>query len=107
MELDCLLTYSSSINDLEELSPQSSPLQLYDRVSRTQANRLFCDRSGQTFRYQIKDGSVSFEVLTLDGMRSVETMQTSERCIIGVGNVPKRTYTLYSPVSDLVRSPIL
>jgi hypothetical protein len=107
MELDCLLTHGSSINVLEELTPQSSPLQLFDRVMRTQANRLFCGRSGQTFRYQIKDGSVNSSVMTLDGVQPLETVQALERYIIGVGNVGrnlgKATYTLYNSGSDLLK----
>ncbi|NJM27813.1 MAG: metallophosphatase [Pseudanabaena sp. RU_4_16] len=106
-ELDCLLLHGSSISVLEELSPQSSPLELLDRVVRTNANRLFCGRSGKTFRYQIKDGSVSSTVVTLDGEQSTQIFNTSERFIIGVGNVGhnpgQATYTLYSPGSDLVK----
>jgi hypothetical protein len=104
MELDCLLTHGSSINVLEELTPQSSPLQLFDRVMRTQANRLFCGRSGQTFRYHIKDGSVSSTVITLDGIQPSQSEEASERYIIGVGNIGRNpnvsTYTLYSPNTD-------
>jgi hypothetical protein len=58
VELDCLLLHGSSISVLEELTSQTPPLQLLDRVVRANVNRLFCGRSGQAFRYQIKEGSV-------------------------------------------------
>jgi hypothetical protein len=107
VELDCLLLHGSSISVSEELTPQSSPLELLDRVVRTNANRLFCGRSGKSFRYQIQNGSVSSTVITLDGEPSTQTFNTSERFIIGVGNVGhipgQATYTLYSPGSDLVK----
>jgi len=107
MELDCFLTHGSSINVLEELTPKSSPLQLFDRVTRTQARRLFCGRSGQTFRYQIKDGSVTSTVITLDGVQPTQNAEAAEHYIIGVGNVGRNsnqpTYALYSPETDKLR----
>ncbi len=107
MELDCLLVHGSSISVSEELSPQTSPLQLFDRVSRAGANRLFCGRSGQTFRYHIKDGSVCSTVTSLDKTAPSQTFETTERVIIGVGNVGhiphQATYALYSPNSDILQ----
>ena len=80
---------------------------LLDRIARSNANRLFCGRSGQTFRYQIKDGSLNSHVLTLDGAEALETFNTSDRPAIGVGNVggtPNRaTYTIYSHNTDIVQ----
>ena len=107
MEFDCLLVHGSSLSVFEELTPESSPLLLLDRIARSNANRLFCGRSGQTFRYQIKDGSLNSHVLTLDGAEALETFNTSDRLAIGVGNVggtPNRaTYTIYSPNTDIVQ----
>jgi hypothetical protein len=68
---------------------------------------LFCGRSGQTFRYQIKDGSLASTVVTLDGEQEPKTYSTSDRLAIGVGNVGgnpnKATYTIYSPNTDVVQ----
>jgi hypothetical protein len=107
MEFDCLLVHGSSLSVFEELTPESSPLILLDRIARSNANRLFCGRSGQTFRYQIKDGSLSSTVINLDGEEAPKTYNTSDRLAIGVGNVGgtpnKATYTIYSPNTDIVR----
>ncbi|MFN5262674.1 MAG: metallophosphatase [Pseudanabaena sp.] len=107
MEFDCLLVHGSSLSVLEELTPESSPLLFLDRIARSNANRLFCGRSGQTFRYQIKDGSLSSNVLTLDGEEVSQTYNTRDRLAIGVGNVGSTpnmaTYTIYSPNTDLVK----
>lgn len=107
MEFDCLLVHGSSLSVLEELTPESSPLILLDRIARSNANRLFCGRSGQTFRYQIKEGSLSSTVINLDGEEAAKTYSTSDRLAIGVGNVGglpnKATYTIYSPNTDIVQ----
>jgi hypothetical protein len=107
MEFDCLLVHGSSLSVFEELTPESSPLILLDRIARSNANRLFCGRSGQTFRYQIKDGSLSSTVINLDGEEAPKTYSTSDRLAIGVGNVGgnpnKATYTIYSPNTDIIQ----
>lgn len=107
MEFDCLLVHGSSLSVMEELTPESSPLIFLDRIARSNANRLFCGRSGQTFRYQIKDGSLASTVVTLDGEQEPKTYSTSDRLAIGVGNVGgnpnKATYTIYSPNTDVVQ----
>ncbi|MFN8969036.1 MAG: metallophosphatase, partial [Pseudanabaena sp.] len=107
MEFDCLLVHGSSLSVFEELTPESSPLLLLDRIARSNANRLFCGRSGQTFRYQIKDGSLNSHVLTLDAEEVSQTYNTSDRLGIGVGNVGGTpniaTYTIYSPNTDIVQ----
>lgn len=107
MEFDCLLVHGSSLSVLEELTHKSSPLILLDRIARSNANRLFCGRSGQTFCYQIKDGSLSSTVINLDGEEALKTYNTSDRLAIGVGNVGRTpnqaTYTIYSPNTDIVQ----
>jgi hypothetical protein len=107
VELDCLLLHGSSISVLEELTSQTPPLQLLDRVVRANVNRLFCGRSGQAFRYQIKEGSVLSTVVTLEEEQTPRNFRTADRFVIGVGNVGhvpgQATYTLYSPSNDLTK----
>ncbi len=52
-ELDCLLIHGSSVSVSDELTPETSPIQMLNRLLRMDANTLFCGRSGLTFQYQI------------------------------------------------------
>ena len=103
-ELDCLLIHGSTVSVSDELSPETQPWQMLDRLQRVQANHLFCGRSGQVFEYQLQGGSVDSSVTTLDRQQAVQTITAPRRRIVGVGNVGrepgKATYTLYSPYSD-------
>ncbi|MDB9457142.1 metallophosphatase, partial [Dolichospermum circinale CS-545/17] len=58
-ELDCLLIHGSTVGVSEELNPQTPPIQMLDRLSRMQANNLFCGRSGLTFQYKLQGGSIN------------------------------------------------
>ncbi len=104
-ELDCLLIHGSSVSVSDELTPETPPWQMLDRLQRVQANHLFCGRSGQVFEYQLQGGSVNSSVMTLDNRQPVQTITAPQRRVIGVGNVGRKpgkaTYTLYSPKSDL------
>lgn len=99
-ELDCLLIHGTTVAVDEELTPNTSPIQMLDRLSRMQANNLFCGRSGLAFQYQLQAGSITTGVTTLDSPASPQTVQISERQVIGVGNVGKKPgeaiYTLYN-----------
>ncbi len=103
-ELDCLLIHGSTLGVDDELTPQTPPLQMIDRVMRMGANNLFCGRSGLAFQYQLQEGSVSTAVTTLDSVQAAQTVTTSPRQVIGVGNVGrelgKATYTLYNPYTN-------
>jgi hypothetical protein len=105
-ELDCLLIHGSSLSVDDELTPQTPPWQMCDRLMRMGANNLFCGRSGLTFEYELQGGSVSSTVTTLDSQQQVQTVTTSPRRAIGVGNVGrepgKATYTLYDPQTNRV-----
>ncbi|WP_236612484.1 metallophosphatase [Picosynechococcus sp. NKBG15041c] len=114
-ELDCLLLHGSSLTVFETLTPDISPLILLDRLSRTGSNRLFCGRSGQTFKYQVTTGQLAATVTTLDTPQMSQnytvgdrpgTDDAAARLIVGVGNVGRipnqATYTLYSPNNDQV-----
>ncbi len=104
-ELDCLLIHGSTVSVSDELTPETPPWQMLDRLQRVQANHLFCGRSGQVFEYQLQGGSVNSSVMTLDNRQPVQTITAPQRRVIGVGNVGRKpgkaTYTLYSPKSDL------
>jgi hypothetical protein len=103
-ELDCLLIHGSTVDVSDELTPETQPWEMLDRLQRVQANHLFCGRSGQVFEYQLQGGSVNSSVMTLDNQQSIQTITAPQRTVIGVGNVGrelgKATYTLYSPESD-------
>ncbi|PAX49105.1 metallophosphatase [Brunnivagina elsteri] len=106
-ELDCLLLHGSPLGVEEELTPETPAILMCDRISRMQANNLFCGRSGLTFNYQLQAGSINSTVTTLDIPVSTQTLSvTTLRQIIGVGNVGripgKVSYTLYHPTSNKV-----
>ena len=103
-ELDCLLIHGSTVSVSDELTPETPPWQMLDRLQRVQANHLFCGRSGQVFEYQLQGGSVNSSVVTLDRQQPVQTITAPKRRVVGVGNVGrepgKATYTLYNPYTD-------
>jgi hypothetical protein len=107
MELDCLLTHGSSVSVADNLCPDTSPLIMCDRLGRLDANYLFCGRSGLQFNYQIADGSSTSTVMTLDGMTPAATLVTSNKFVVGVGNVGVKpnlaSYTIYAPNSGQVQ----
>ena len=106
-ELDCLLIHGSTVNVSEELTPETPPWKILDRLQRMGANQLFCGRSGQTFEYQLQQGSISSTVSTLDEQQFPQTITLSEKRMIGVGSVGRHprtaTYTLYNPYSNHVK----
>jgi len=103
-ELDCLLIHRSTVSVSDELTSETPPWQMLDRLQRVQANHLFCGRSGQVFEYQLQAGSVNSSVTTLESKQPVQTITAPTRRVVGVGNVGrepgKATYTIYSPYSD-------
>lgn len=100
-ELDCLLVHGSSVSVSDELTPDTPPIQMLDRLMRMDANILFCGRSGLTFQYEIQQGSVTSSVVTLNQETSPQATFVRPRQIVGVGNVGRvpgqATYTLYNP----------
>ncbi len=103
-ELDCFLIHGSSIDVGDELTPTTDPIQMLDRLSRMEANQLFCGRSGLAFEYKIESGSLTSQVQTLDKLTDPTPTVLSPRRIIGVGSVGriagKASYTLYYPGSN-------
>lgn len=105
VELDLLLIHGSSISVSETLTPDTPAWLMLDRIQRMQVNQLFCGRSGQTFIYDLQEGSLVDSVLTLDHQHT-QTVTTSNKRVIGVGNVGrelgKAIYTLYHPYNNQV-----
>ncbi len=104
VELDCFLIHGSSLSVSDELTPTIDPIQAIDRLSRMDANQLFCGRSGLAFEYKIESGSLNSQVQTLDKLTDPTPTVLSPRRIVGVGSVGriegKASYTLYHPGSD-------
>jgi diadenosine tetraphosphatase ApaH/serine/threonine PP2A family protein phosphatase len=104
VELDCFLIHGSSISVSDELTPTIDPIQAIDRLSRMDANQLFCGRSGLAFEYKIESGSLNSQVRTLDELTDPMPTILSPRRIVGVGSVGriegKASYTLYHPGSN-------
>jgi hypothetical protein len=107
VELDCLLVHGSSVGISDELTPNTDPIQILDRLSRMDVNLLFCGRSGLNFEYQIESGSVNSQVQTLDGMTATSPTTIQPKRAIGVGSVGREagiaTYTLYNPNNSSVQ----
>jgi hypothetical protein len=105
-ELDSLLIHGSTVGVDDELTPKTSPVQMLDRLMRSDANNLFCGRSGLAFEYELEQGTVTVAVKTLDRQQEPVVNKISPRRVIGVGNVGrspgKATYTLYDPASNHV-----
>lgn len=103
-EFDCLLVHGSSVSASEELTPNTPPIQILDRLMRMDANYLFCGRSGLMFQYEIQQGSLTSSLATLEGSGSSQTTAIKSRQAIGVGTVGRipgtATYTLYNPYTN-------
>jgi hypothetical protein len=106
VELDCLLIHGSSVSVREELTPQTSPWQILDRLQRMDVNNLFCGRSGQVFEYHLPMGNLTSTVTTLETSSSQQTVNVREKRVIGVGSVGKEAhkaiYTLYNPNNNKI-----
>ncbi|WP_416675974.1 metallophosphoesterase family protein [Egbenema bharatensis] len=105
-EFDSLLIHGSSVSVSDELTPDTHPIQMLDRLLRMDANILFCGRSGLTFQYEIQQGAVTSSVTTLDQATSPQVVSIKPKQVIGVGNVGripgKASYTLYNPYTNQV-----
>jgi hypothetical protein len=103
-ELDCSLVHGSSSSVEEELSPETSPIVLLNRVQAVGANILFTGRSGLTFDYLITESKIRSTINTLDNQgpaTSTPTAQTHPHRVIGVGSLSRTpgeaTYTRFEP----------
>lgn len=105
-ELDCLLIHGSTVSVSDELTPDTPPIQILDRLLRMDANYLFCGRSGLAFEYEITQGQVTSTVTKLEESACPQTAIVRPRKVIGVGNVGRiegqATYTLYHPHTNRI-----
>jgi hypothetical protein len=97
IELDCALLHGSSAAVDDNLTPDSSPLLLLDRLTRMDVNRLFTARSGRQFRLELSGGGIESNVRDLEGQRH-QQQSVPQRQVIGIGSGIH--YTLYDPGSD-------
>ncbi len=101
VELDCLMIHGSSMGTDDELTPETPPIELLDRLSRGDVNHLFCGRSGLAFDLDITHASVTTTVQTLDGTAEPELVTLEPKKVVGVGTVGRvqgtATYALYVP----------
>jgi hypothetical protein len=106
VELDCLLIHGSSVSVSEELTPDTPPWQILDRLQRVGVNNLFCGRSGKVFDYSLQSANLTSTVTTLDQRQPSETLTIQDKRLIGVGSVGKElnkaVYTLYNPSNNCV-----
>jgi hypothetical protein len=100
-ELDCLLIHGSTVGPADELTPTTSPVILCDRLIRSEANSLFCGRSGLAFECQVTPSELRSTVTTLDGTQEPQAQGKTSRRIVGVGSVGRTagraTYARYNP----------
>ncbi|MED5165597.1 MAG: phosphoesterase, partial [Cyanobacteriota bacterium] len=94
IELDCGLIHGSSADVGDNLTPESSPLVLLDRLTRLDVNRLFTARSTKQFRLELTGGGIDSQVKDLEGQQQHQ-QTVPKRSVIGIGAGPH--YTLYDP----------
>lgn len=106
VELDCLLIHGSTVSVSEELTPDTPPWQILDRLQRVGVNNLFCGRAGKVFDYSLQSANLTSTVTTLDKRQPRETLTIQDKRLIGVGSVGKElnkaVYTLYNPSNNCV-----
>ncbi len=106
-DLDCLLIHGSTLGVDDELTPETPAPQMLDRLLRGEAKNLFCGRSGLAFQYQVRSGSMTSSVTTLDEQMLPSAIATQLRQVIGVGSVGKlpeiAIYTLFEPKANRVQ----
>lgn len=105
-ELDCLLIHGSTVSYADELTPNTPPITLCDRLIRADANTLFCGRSGLAFECQVEPTQLRSTVITLDGSHEPQEQEKTPRRVVGVGSVGRSpgqaTYALYNPNTNAV-----
>ena len=94
---NCGLIHGSSKDVGENLTLETAPLTLLDRLTRLQVNRLFTARSKQQFHLELTEGIVNSEVEDLNGNRKKE-QKVPQKAVIGIG--AGKNYTLYDVGTD-------
>ena len=97
VELDCGLMHGSSRDVGDDLTSETPPLTLLDRLTRLQVNRLFTARSTKQFHLELKKGIIDSEVCDLRGNRKQE-QKVPQKAVIGIG--AGKNYTIYDVGTD-------
>ena len=97
IELDCALIHGSSADVGDQLTENTSPLILLDRLTRLDVNRLFTARSQRQFRLELTGGELQSHVKDHAG-ESDHQQAVPKRSVIGIGEGDH--YTLYDPATD-------
>lgn len=97
IELDCALIHGSSADVNDQLTPDTSPLILLDRLTRLDVNRLFTARSKQQFRIELTGGEIHSKVKNHNSEQDNQ-QAVPKRSVIGIGG--GKDYTLYDPATD-------
>ena len=78
------MIHGSSKDVGENLTLETAPLTLLDRLTRLQVNRLFTARSKQQFHLELIEGIVNSEVEDLNGNLKKE-QKVPQKALIGIG----------------------
>ena len=97
IELDCALIHGSSADVGDQLTEDTSPLILLDRLTRLDVNRLFTARSQRQFRLELTCGELHSHVKDHAGETNQE-QAVPKRSVIGIGGY--QHYTVYDPATD-------
>ena len=97
IELDCALIHGSSADVNDQLTPDTSPLVLLDRLTRLDVNRLFTARCRQQFRLELMGREIHSHVKDHNAEQNNEQV-VPKRSVIGIGG--GKDYTLYDPATD-------
>ena len=89
--------HGSSRDVGDDLTSETPPLTLLDRLTRLQVNRLFTARSTKQFHLELKKGIIDSEVNDLRGNRKQE-QKVPQKAVIGIG--AGKNYTLYDVGTD-------
>ena len=84
IELDCALIHGSSADVDDQLTEDTSPLILLDRLTRLDVNRLFTARSQRQFRLELTGGELHSHVKDPAGETNKE-QAVPKRSVIGIG----------------------
>ena len=99
IELDCALIHGSSADVGDQLTEETSPLILLDRLTRLDVNRLFTARSQRQFRLELTGGELQSHVKDHAG-ESDHQQAVPKRSVIGIGG--HQHYTVYDPATDRI-----
>lgn len=80
-----------TVSSADEPTPDTSAIQLCDRLIRADANILFCGRSGLAFECWVAPHQLRSTLTTLDKTQAPIEQGKTPRRVVGVGNVGRTT----------------